>query len=106
MIWKSSSLHCVSEVMQWRENNSSNDRNSETNFTVVKPFQGIQFDELAKVANESHIGDLNAPYYVVPEISSFERGECVAEVNFLVHKKQHTQQQQRVKNALTKSITA
>lgn len=72
---------CIADVMLINKNNLSVAKDSETdhNITVLSSVLAqklIKYDEWNQVINENLTSDSeDSPHYVVPEISSFERGK-------------------------------
>lgn len=76
---------CIADVMLINKNNLSVAKDSETihNITVLSFDELITYDEWNQVINENQTSDdEDLPHYVVPEISSYERGKKIMQKVF------------------------
>lgn len=73
---KINSLNCAYDVMKWSKENFTVSKDSERNFTVLSSeFDSIlECDKWNQVINTTK-DYKDVPHYVVPEITSYERGE-------------------------------
>lgn len=75
---KINGLNCAYDVMKWSKKNFTDSKDSEINFTALSSeFDHIlEYDKWNQVIKDNTTRDRkDVPYYVVPEITSYERGK-------------------------------